>query len=55
MPGCRYVEEIDLAAMIAAKRSAGVAPEVNLRECLTHTPPPSMNNAAHSGLETQMR
>ena len=28
----RYVEEIGLAAMLAAKRSAGVAPEVNLRE-----------------------
>ena len=28
----RYVEEIGSAAMLAAKRSAGVAPEVNLRE-----------------------
>ena len=32
---CRYVEETGSAAMLAAKRSAGVAPEVNLRECVT--------------------
>ena len=38
------------AAMLAAKRSAGVAPEVNL--CM---PPPSANQAAHSGFETQRR
>ena len=44
-----------LAAMLAAKRSAGVAPEVNLRECISHTPPPSTNKAAHSGFETQRR
>ena len=37
------------------KRSAAVAPDVNLRECVTHMPPPSMNKAAHSGFETQMR
>ena len=29
-----YVEDIGSAAMLAAKRSAGVAPEVNLRECV---------------------
>ena len=28
----RYVEEISLAAMLTAKRSAGVTLEVNLRE-----------------------
>ena len=28
MPGHRYMEENYLAAMLAAKRSAGVAPEV---------------------------
>ena len=33
-------------AMLATKRSAGVAPEVNLRECITCTPPPSANKAA---------
>ena len=35
MPGRRYVEEIGSAAILAAKRLAGVAPEVNLREHLT--------------------
>ena len=43
------------AAMLAAKRSAGVAPEVNLRECVRCTPLPSSNKAAHSGFETQRR
>ena len=41
--------------MLATKRSAGVAPEVNLRECVTHMPPHSLNKAAHSGFETQRR
>ena len=41
--------------MLAAKRSAGVAPEVNLWVCVTHMPPPSVNKAAHSGFETQRR
>ena len=36
-------------------RSAGVAPEVNLREHVTHIPLPSANQAAHSGFETQKR
>ena len=40
---------------MAAKMSAGVAPDVNLRECVTHMPPPSSNKAVHSGLETQRR
>ena len=53
MPGCRYVEEISLAAMPATKRLAGVKPEVNLGE--TCTPPSSANKAAHSGFETQRR
>ena len=35
-----------LAVMLAAKRSAGVAPEVNLREHISHTPLPSANKAA---------
>ena len=55
MPACRYVEEICLAVMLDPKRSAGVTPEVNLRQCVTHTPPPSTNKAAHSGFETQKR
>ena len=35
MPTHRYVEENGSAAMLAAKRSAGVTPEMNLRECVT--------------------
>ena len=31
--------------MLAAKKTAGVAPEVNLRECTSHTPLPSVNKA----------
>ena len=41
MPGHMYVEKIGLAAMLATKRSAGVTPEVNLRECVTCMPAPS--------------
>ena len=47
MPARRYVEEISSATMLAAKRSAGVAPEVNLREYVTCMPLPSGNKAAH--------
>ena len=39
--------------MLAATRSAGVAPEMNLREHATHMPQPSVNMAAYSGFETQ--
>ena len=46
MPAHRYVEEIGLA---------GVAPDMNLRECLTCIPPPSANKAAHFGFEPQRR
>ena len=55
MPGHRYVEEISSAAILATKRSAGVIPEVNLREDVTCTPLPSTNKAAHYGFETQRR
>ena len=55
MSAHRYVEENGLAAMLATKRSAGVTPEVNLRECVAHTPLPSVNKAARSGFETQRR
>ena len=41
--------------MLAVKRSAGVAPEVNLRQGVTHTPLPNANKAAYSGFETQRR
>ena len=54
MPAHRYVEEIGSAAMLVTKRSAGVAPEVNLRHA-SCMPPPSMNKAAYSGFESQRR
>ena len=44
-----------IVAMLATKRLAGVAPEVNLRECISCMPLPSANKAAHSGFETQRR
>ena len=40
--------------MLATKRSAGVTPKVNLKECVICMPPPSMNKDTHSGFETQM-
>ena len=55
MPVHSYVEENGSAAMLATKRSAGVTPEVNLREHLTCTILPSANKAARSGFETQRR
>ena len=55
MPAHRYVEEIDLAAMLATKRLAGVAPDVNLMEHVTHKLPLSVNKVAHSGFEAQRR
>ena len=50
IPTC---EEQQQTVMLAVKRPAGVAPEVNLRECTSHTPPPSANKAAHFCLKTQ--
>ena len=55
VPACRYVEEIGSAAMLTTKRSAGVAPDVNLREHVTCTSLASANKAAHSDFETQRR
>ena len=52
MPACRYVEENGSAAMLAAKRSADVVPEVYLKEHVTHTPLPNRNKAAISGFKT---
>ena len=49
MSAHRYLEENGSAAMLAPKRSAGVAPEVNLRDHVRHIPPPSVNKAALSG------
>ena len=34
-----------LAAMLALYTSIGVTPEVNLRECISHMPPQSLNKA----------
>ena len=34
-----------LAAMPAVKRSAGVAPEVDLKECTLHSPPQKVDKA----------
>ena len=53
MPVRKYLEEIHLAVMPAAKSSAGFAPEVNVREYVKHMPLASVNKAAHSGFETQ--
>ena len=48
MPARRCVEENGSAA---TKRLAGVALEVNLKECISRTPPSSANKASHSGFE----
>ena len=55
MPAQRYVEKNSLAAMLAAKRSAGVTSEGNLQKHITHTPLPTANKAAHSVFEAQRR
>ena len=55
IPPHRYVEENSSVAMLTAKRSAGVTPEVNFKKDVTHMPPPSANKAAHSGLKTHRR
>ena len=44
-----------LAAMLATKRSAGVALEVNLREFISCMPPLSVNKPGYSGFEIQER
>ena len=49
------MEEISSAAMLATKRSVGVTPKVNLRECVIHMPLLSVNKAVHSDFETQRR
>ena len=42
------MEEIGSAAMLAAKRLAGIIAEVNLRQHVTHMPLPSTNKAART-------
>ena len=55
LPACRYVEEKRLAAILATKRSAGVAPEVNFRKYVERMPLPSGTRLPHSGFETHRR
>ena len=55
MSAHRYEEENGSAAMLAIKKSAGVAPEMNLRECVTYMPLSSINKTAHSDFGTQRR
>ena len=43
------------ATMLAIDTSKGVAPGVNVRECISCPPPPSANMAAKSGFKTQKR
>ena len=50
---CMWAKQ--LAAMLDIYTSRGVAPEVNIRECISCMPPQSSNKAAHSGFETQRR
>ena len=53
---CKYVDENGSGAMLTAKRSAGVVPEVNIRECITSLMPlPNANNPHQAGFETQRR
>ena len=44
-----------LAAMVVIYTGRDVAPEVNLRKCISHMPLQSLNKAAHSGFEIQRR
>ena len=53
MPAHMYLEQNHSAAVLAAKKSAGVTPEVNLRKHVTSMLLISMNKAAHYGFETQ--
>ena len=50
----KHVDENGSAAMLVVKRSAGVAPEVNLGKCTLHIPPPTANNKA-ANFETQTK
>ena len=55
MPTHSYVEQNGLDARLAARRLAGVTPDVSIRENVICMPPPSANKVAHSGFETQKR
>ena len=43
MPACKNTEDNGSATMVAAKISAGVAPDVNLMEHVIHMPSPIAN------------
>ena len=43
------------ATMLAIKKLAGVTLDVNLKECISHMSLPNVNQAVHSGFETQRR
>ena len=47
--------EQQLATMLAIKRSAGVAPEMNLGELTSHMSLPCVKKAAHSGVEVHQK
>ena len=49
----KYVDENGSVAMLAAKRSAGVAPEVNISDHTSCMSLPSVNKVAHSSFETR--
>ena len=51
MPVHRWVKENVLVAMLATRRPAGVAPEVNLRKHVTRMPLLSASKAVHPGLK----
>ena len=54
MFACKYVDQNSSAAMLAAKRSAGVTPEVNLR-ILLHAGDKACKLGTYAGFETQGR
>ena len=51
---CRYVDQKGLAAMLTSMQSAGVAPEVNLRNHCAQARK-NISEGIHPGFETQAR
>ena len=52
---CLLTDMWKRSAWLPCWQPRGVAPEVKLKEHVTHTPLPSVNKAAHSGFEAQRR
>ena len=48
---CFIVGNSNTTVLSVHQESAGVTPEVNLRQCVTHMPPWSTNKAAHSSFK----